>query len=129
MERLRPQRIGLRCVIIAIVSGALFSLWRRESFARLQSAGSQRLWIEAGVGDTLPGELHIPNAHGKLGMMNTAGPIEMKGHPALPINSVGQIAPPSLQARGSFLHEGTQPDVPRLVGVMRRPLQHFVHRG
>lgn len=37
-------------------------------------------WIEAGAGGTLPAEMYFSNEHGKLGVLNTSGPIEMKGH-------------------------------------------------
>ena len=38
-------------------------------------------WIEAGAVGALPAEMRFGNAHGKLSVLNAAGPIEMKGHP------------------------------------------------
>ncbi len=78
MHSSRPQRTLLRCAIIATVGVALLSVWLRAGSARLQSSPK---WIEAGAGGVLPAEMNFDNAYGKLGVLNTAGPIEMKGHP------------------------------------------------
>ena len=40
-----------------------------------------KFWIEAGQGGTLPAEMNFENLNGKVGVLNTAGAIEMKGHP------------------------------------------------
>ena len=66
-------------MLLGIAGGALCLVWLRNDAAGFQDA--PRRWIEAGSGGTLPVEMHFSNAHGKLGVLNTAGPIEMKGHP------------------------------------------------
>ena len=45
------------------------------------TAFSELAWIEAGQEGTLPAEMEFKNPAGKLGYINAAGAIEMKGHP------------------------------------------------
>ncbi len=40
-----------------------------------------REWIRPGQGGMLPAETAYNNAHGKLGMLNAEGQVDMKGHP------------------------------------------------
>jgi hypothetical protein len=48
-------------------------------------------WIEAGKGGTLPTEMTINNAQGKLSVLNTEGVVDMKGHPFFePLGSNGR---------------------------------------
>lgn len=42
---------------------------------------SELAWIEAGQEGTLPAEMEFKNPAGKLGYINAAGAVEMKGHP------------------------------------------------
>ena len=55
-----------------------------------QSQASSRWW-SAGDGRTLPATLDYVNPDGALGILNTAGPIETKGHPFFePIGTNGR---------------------------------------
>ena len=81
MKELRHKRNLLRLTMIAAFSSALCFAWLHEGAAGFQSAPANPHWIEAGTGGVLPAEMQFSNAHGKLGVLNTAGPIEMKGHP------------------------------------------------
>jgi hypothetical protein len=38
-------------------------------------------WLAPGQGGTLGAQQEFENAHGRLGVINTSGPIQMKGHP------------------------------------------------
>lgn len=55
------------------------------AFAALLSSGIAQQpvvrWVEAGSGGVLPAEMNFDNVHGKLGVLITGGPVEMKGHP------------------------------------------------
>ena len=84
MKELRP-RTPLRLVILAVFMCGLCLAWFSNGAAGYQTAlqtGPPSLrWIEAGAGGVLPAEMNFENANGKLGILNTGGPIEMKGHP------------------------------------------------
>lgn len=67
-------RLTLLVGLLGVV--CLFGLF--DDAAGLQSEPLR--WIEAGAGGTLPAEMYFSNAHGKLGVLNTSGPIEMKEH-------------------------------------------------
>jgi hypothetical protein len=59
-----------RCLAVAALLGAL------------PAAGqAQRDWWSPGETRTLPAENFYPNDYGALGILNTSGPIEAKGHP------------------------------------------------
>jgi hypothetical protein len=68
-----------RLVLLVVFIGAICFVWSRDDAAGYQA--EPLLWIEAGAGGALPAEMHFSNAHGKLGVLNMAGPIEMSGHP------------------------------------------------
>ncbi len=79
MKRVRSQRNLIRLVVIAAIGLGLFAMILRRGAA---SYSPQPLsWIEAGAGGTLPAEMNFENLSGKVGILNTSGPIEMKGHP------------------------------------------------
>lgn len=68
----------MRLALLAGLLGVLlFSRARQDVIG--QQAEPLR-WIEAGAGGTLPAEMYFHNADGKLGVLLTGGPIEMKGH-------------------------------------------------
>ena len=80
MNRQRLRQNLSRLVVIAVFSAALCVTWLFGS--SVSSQNEKRIfWIEAGQGGTLPAEMYFENSHGKLGVLNSSGPIEMKGHP------------------------------------------------
>ena len=79
MKRIRFQPIARRCALFALIGFGFCLLIARNGAAGFQNAPLK--WIEAGAGGVLPAEINYDNQHGKLGVLNTAGPIEMKGHP------------------------------------------------
>ena len=79
MKRIRIQPIARRCALFALVSIGFCLVIARHGAAGFQDVPLK--WIEAGAGGTLPAEMNFANAHGQLGVLNTGGPIEMKGHP------------------------------------------------
>jgi hypothetical protein len=71
-------------MVIVGFSSALYMAGPTGGSASPQDAArvvSDRFWIEAGEDRTLPAEMNISNPHGKLGILNTSGPIQTKGHP------------------------------------------------
>ncbi len=80
MKQARFQRHVIRLAIL-IAGLGLFVMIVRRGTAGYQGTPQALQWIEAGAGGLLPAELHFENALGKLGVLNTSGPIEMKGHP------------------------------------------------
>ena len=70
-----------RLALTAIVGLGLFFTILPSGATSYQDAPPGLRWIEAGAGGILPAEIQFDNALGKLGVLNTAGPIEMKGHP------------------------------------------------
>lgn len=81
MKRIGFQPNLLRLAIVLVVGLGLYATIVRRSTASFQGAASSLRWIEAGAGGVLPAAINFDNAHGQLGVLNTAGPIEMKGHP------------------------------------------------
>ena len=81
MKRTRFQPNAMRLAVIAIVGAVLFGVALRRGAANHQGTPQSLRWIEAGAGGVLPAEINFDNALGKLGVLNTSGPIEMKGHP------------------------------------------------
>lgn len=79
MDGVRKRQSVVRLVLLVGFIGAACFVWLRDDAAGYQAEALR--WIEAGAGGTLPAEMHFSNAHGKLGVLNAAGPIEMKGHP------------------------------------------------
>jgi hypothetical protein len=79
LKGLRKRQSLARLVLLVGFIGAVCSVWSRDDAAGYQA--EPLLWIEAGAGGALPAEMHFSNAHGKLGVLNMAGPIEMNGHP------------------------------------------------
>lgn len=86
-ERWLRQRLP-RLMVIVGVSSALCISWLTNGSAGYQDAprtaaseASGRIWIEAGQDLTLPAEMQISNPYGKLGVLNTSGPIQTKDHP------------------------------------------------
>ncbi|MFN0111836.1 MAG: hypothetical protein ACKVZH_23505 [Blastocatellia bacterium] len=78
MSRPSFQQNLLRFALIVLASLAwLVAKWQ-SSEANQQNTF---LWIEADAGGVLPAEMHFNNAHGKLGVLNASGPIQMKDHP------------------------------------------------
>lgn len=69
-----------RLVVIAGFSAALCITWLSGGSVSSQNE-KHTFWIEAGQGGTLPAEMSFENSHGKLGVLNASGPIELKGHP------------------------------------------------
>lgn len=80
MRELRHKRNLLRLTVIVTFSSALYFTWLRAG-AAIQPAPANLRWIEVGAGGVLPAEMNFDNAHGKLGVLNTSGPIQMKDHP------------------------------------------------
>ena len=80
MKQAQFKRNVMRFALSALAGFALFATTISSS-ANLQGTLPTLRWIEAGSGGVLPAELSFDNQHGKLGVLNTAGPIEMKGHP------------------------------------------------
>lgn len=81
MKQVRFQRNALRCVIIALLAVGALAVFVNSSTANHQGTTPRLPWIEAGAGGVLPAESYYENALGKLGVLNTSGPVEMKGHP------------------------------------------------
>ncbi|MFN7928065.1 MAG: hypothetical protein U0Y68_08975 [Blastocatellia bacterium] len=81
MKRVRFQRNAIRCAFLVLVGVWALALWVNSSQASYQGTPHSLRWIEANADGVLPTEMYFDNAHGKLGVLNTAGPIEMKGHP------------------------------------------------
>ncbi|HEX4946148.1 MAG TPA: hypothetical protein VFZ34_05775 [Blastocatellia bacterium] len=78
---MRQARNSLRLAFIAIVGLGALALLVHNSSAHQQAVPESLRWIEAGAGGVLPAESYYENAHGKVGILNTSGPVEMKGHP------------------------------------------------
>jgi hypothetical protein len=78
MKRVQRNHLRIAIVIIALTI-TLFT----NSAAGFQNAPNtfSKFWIEAGAGGTLPAEINLENANGKVGILNASGAIEMKGHP------------------------------------------------
>ena len=74
-----------RRLVWSAVAGVLIA-------ATLQAQTSdERQWIRAGQGGVLDADAAYGNAHGKLGIANAAGPIDMTGHPFFePIGTNGR---------------------------------------
>ncbi len=70
--------------------GILLTLNRSSSASfQTQDAAQNFQWIEPNSEGVLPAEMYFKNSYGKLGIVNAAGSVEMKGHPffeALGIN-------------------------------------------
>jgi len=81
MKRVRFQHNAIRRAMIVILGFGALSLLVNSGAAGYQGTPQALRWIEAGAGGILPAESYYENAHGKLGILNTSGPIEMKGHP------------------------------------------------
>ncbi len=84
MMNVRLRQTLLRLTVIGAVSSALYLIGLASGSASSQDAtrfASDRFWIEAGQDMTLPAEMDISNAHGKLGILNTSGPVRTKDHP------------------------------------------------
>ncbi len=81
MKPVRFQRNAIRCAIIALLGFGALAVLVSSSTASYQGTPQRLHWIEAGAGGVLPAESYYENALGKLGVLNTSGPIEMKGHP------------------------------------------------
>jgi hypothetical protein len=70
-----------RLALIAFVGLGVLAVFVNSGTASYQGTPQALRWIEAGAGGVLPAEIYFENAHGKLGILNTSGPVEMKGHP------------------------------------------------
>jgi hypothetical protein len=81
MKRVRFPRNFIRLAIIALAGLGAVAALLSKSTAQQQTPRPPLSWIEAGAGGVLPAEHYYENAHGKLGVLNTSGPTEMKGHP------------------------------------------------
>ncbi|HKQ74944.1 MAG TPA: hypothetical protein VJ810_14715 [Blastocatellia bacterium] len=79
MKGLRKRQSIARLALLVGFIGAACFAWLRDEAAGYQAEPLG--WIEGGAGGALPAEIYFSNAHGKLGVMNVAGPIKMKGHP------------------------------------------------
>ena len=79
MKGLRKRQPLARLVLLVGFIGAVCFVWPRDDAASYQADPLR--WIEGGASGPLPAEMHFGNAHGKLGVLNMAGPVEMKGHP------------------------------------------------
>ncbi|MBI5255446.1 MAG: hypothetical protein HY855_03025 [Burkholderiales bacterium] len=55
-------------------------LWGAGGVVAQPAAGGQRFWAP-GDGQPLPAELSFPNASGALGLLNTGGAVDTRGHP------------------------------------------------
>ena len=75
MRRYRPT-IALFALAMAGFVAALGSEAQSQLSSRPHTA-----WVSAGSGQTLPRELVFENALGRLGVLNTSGPVETAGHP------------------------------------------------
>lgn len=74
----QPRNL-IQLSLIAAVSGVLCFVSLLDKTAANQAP--QRFWIEAGQSGTLPAEMHFSNSQGQVGVLNTAGPVQMKDHP------------------------------------------------
>ncbi len=68
----------MRLALLAGLLGVLLFSRARQDVIGQQTEPLR--WIEAGAGGTLPAEMYFHNADGKLGVLLTGGPLEMKGH-------------------------------------------------
>ena len=81
MKHIRYPRNLFRLGLLAILClGAGIAFVTRDAVG-YQTTERATNWIESGQGGTLPAEMDFDNPQGKLGVLNTAGPMEMKGHP------------------------------------------------
>jgi hypothetical protein len=80
MKQARFLRNAIRLTIIALLGAGALTVLMNNGAARQQIATQPLHWIEAGAGGVLPAESFYDNPHGKLGILNTSGPIQMKGH-------------------------------------------------
>lgn len=78
MKTQQHKRNLIQFALIATFCGVLCSVTLFDKATANQT--TPRFWIEAGQGGTLPAEMNFSNAHGKLGVLNAAGPIQMKDH-------------------------------------------------
>ena len=78
MKQRRPKKIQLTFISLAV---ALAAITNSTSGFQNSSNSFSKFWIEAGAGGTLPAEMNFENSYGKVGILNTGGPIERKGHP------------------------------------------------
>ncbi len=79
MDILSRIRSSARIVLFAGFIGAICFVWSRDEAAGYQAEPLR--WIEEGAGGILPAEMSFSNSHGRLGVLNAAGPIKMKLHP------------------------------------------------
>ena len=79
MKTQQPNRKLIQLTLLAAFGSALclMSLFDAATANRTEP----RFWIEAGQGGTLQAEMHFANSVGQLGVLNTAGPVQMKDHP------------------------------------------------
>src|SRR5262245_48693633 len=81
MKRLPFQRNVVRLAVISLIGLGSVAFAVSNSNASKQAMPQALRWIEAGAGGVLPAENYYENAHGRLGVLNATGPVEMKDHP------------------------------------------------
>ena len=81
---LSSTAVALRTARLALGLGLLASVGLLDAQTGAPPAPQARphsSWVEAGSRVTLPREMEFENALGRLGVLNTAGPIDTAGHP------------------------------------------------
>lgn len=75
---IRPNK-NLRCLLAASGCAIAVAVPLAASGQSAYAGGSH--WWNPGEAATLPAEIEYPNEFGKLGILNTKGPVETLGHP------------------------------------------------
>lgn len=66
---------------VGLVLAASFGLAAVGPAGAAKEAYAKSTWWEPGQGGVMPAILDVPDAHGVLGVVNAAGPVDTKGHP------------------------------------------------
>ena len=78
-------------IIVAFAFVSFINILETQNTKFPKGFAPDSLWIEAGKGGVFPAEINIANVHGRLGILNSAGEINMKGHPFFePLGSNGR---------------------------------------
>ncbi|MEY4640477.1 MAG: hypothetical protein RLZZ227_471 [Pseudomonadota bacterium] len=82
----KATRFVLGSLVCAVMAAAVYA----QTSGEMQSADT-RQWIRAGQGGMLEADAAFNNLHGKLGIVNAGGAVDMTGHPFFePIGSNGR---------------------------------------
>jgi hypothetical protein len=77
----RDSRTSIGWIVSVVLVGAAALLAAQSESDLTPQARPHTSWVDAGSGESLPRELLFENPLGRLGVLNTAGPIDTRGHP------------------------------------------------